>query len=283
MPYTLRCLQFPDNMNRVPGYEADAHPTDDPAQVKQYLADTSKQVWDLVFSYESGQFFHVNDQVAGDEGAVINAWYSPEGGGPGPSALTILPFADGQFLQAANFVQFSQPGGTGNSINTEQIQDQFVTATVLPELPEYAKVEFSSHSTSTSIVITTTSTHMVFDHFFVIYGTATTNENTMKVGKGVGCLALAVYKLQTTKGSKSVSTVQWPKIPWWEWQEIFIDAVEGIAAKGHTEIFEHLSTRVLAETDLDVLRKAVADIGKRVEQLEEIKSMIAGLAERKRK
>jgi hypothetical protein len=284
MSYPNPCLQFGDNQKRVPGYEVDTILANMPiAPVRLNLVDpATKTIWDLVFSYEAGSFYKADAIVPGQNGVVINSWYSPEGKGGGPNSLTIIPFADGQFAQASNFVDFSEPSPSDNSINTDTIAQPSVTATVHLELPEYAKVQISTQSTSHSIIITTMTTHMVFDKIFVIYGGSTPVGNLITVPKEQGCLALAVYKSETSKGSVEISTDRWPKIPWYEWPQVVTEAVKGIAVRGTGEIFEYHSPRLNAELESEVLYRAVDDIGKRIEQLDTIRSMIAGLAERKR-
>jgi hypothetical protein len=284
MSYPNPSLQFGDNQKRVPGYEVDTILDNMPiAPVRLNLVDpATKTIWDLVFSYEAGAFFKADAVVPGQDGVIINSWYSPEGKGGGPNSLTIIPFADGQFAQASNFVDFSEPSPTDNSINTDTIANPSVTATVHLELPEYAKVQISTQSTSHSIIITTMTTHMVFDKIFVIYGGSTPVGNLITVPKGQGCLALAVYKSETSKGSVEISTDRWPKIPWYEWPQVVNEVVKGIAVRGTGEIFEYLSPRLIAEVEPEVLYRAVDDISKRIAQLDTIKSMIAGLAERKR-
>jgi hypothetical protein len=284
MSYPNPCLQFGDNQKRVPGYEVDTILDNMPnAPVRLNLVDpTTKTIWDLVFSYESGAFYRADAIVPGQDASVIDSWYSPEGEGGGPHSLTIIPFTDGQFAQASNFVDFSEPSPTDNSINTDTIAQPSVTATVHLELPQYAKVQITTQSTSHSIIITTVTTHMVFDQIFVIYGSSSPVGNVITVPKEQGCLALAVYKSETSKGSVEISTDRWPKIPWYEWPQVVSEVIKGIAVRGPGEIFEYLSPRLIAEVEPEGLRMAVDDISKRIEQLHTIKSMIAGLAERKR-
>lgn len=282
MSYTNPRLQFGDNEKRVPGHENDADLNNPTAPILNPIADLDSNIWNLVFSYAAGQFYLASATVPGLASGVINSWYQMQGEGPGKThALTIIPFADGQFIQAANFIDFSEPPLNDNTIITDTIMNPTVSASMHYELPEFAKLTITNHATSHSVIITTEITSMVFDKFFVIYGGLPPVGNVLTVPKGESCLALAVYKSQTSKSTKEFSTYQWPRIPKWEWPQVIAEIVQAIAVKGNGEIWEYLSPRLLAEVEPDLLKRAVDEISVRIGELDNVKAMITSLVERR--
>lgn len=288
MSYTCQYLQFGNNQNRVPGYENDLILLNYPnAPIPEKLVDpNTDELWNLIFSYQSGAFYDAGENVPAQNGATIKSWYSQ--GGSGPHYLKLTPFITGDsddagFVQASGFVEFSEPATTDNSVNTDTINSRSVTATVHSELPEYEKIEISSRSTSHSIIITTKTTHAIFDRIFVYAGKSIPINNTITVPKGRSCYALAIFKAETSSSSKEISTLQWPEIPRWEWPMIVAEIVKEIIDGRNGEIFQHLSPKLLAKTEPEVLKKAVSSISKRMDSLDKIKSVISGLSDRKTK
>lgn len=288
MSYTCQYLKFGSNETRVPGYEEDLLLSNTPyAPIPKKLVepDPSNIIWGLTFSYAAGGFYRRQDNVPGVPGAVIKSWYSH--GGSGPHVLSLTPFIAGAdcplqgFAQVANFVEFSEPSPSDNSINTDTIANPTVTATVRQDLPEYERVEISTRSTSHAIIITTKITHVVFDHIFVYAGESVPAGNEITVPKGQRCFALAVYKCVTTASTKEVKTDKYPKIPPWEWRMALPEIITDIFLKGDEQIYEHLSPRVISSMDLDEAKKTITAINRRVKELEKIKSVISGLSERK--
>jgi len=287
MSYTCQYLQFGSNQKKVPGYEDDLDLTNEPyAPISKKLVepDPSDAYWGLVFSYESGAFYLKDVKVPGQDGATIRSWYAKGGSG---HYLMLTPFIAGEdgdgFVQVPKFVDFSETPTTDNSVNTDNIKNPSVTATVHPELPEYEKLEVAGGVTSHSVIITTKITHMEFDRIFVYAGSSIPIGNAITVPKAQSCFALAVFKKVTSSSSREIDTIQWPIIPKWEWPMIVAEIVKGIAVKGNGEIFEHLSPRLIAEANPEALKKAIASIGERIDKLAKIKSVISGLAERKTK
>lgn len=282
MTYQVQYLQFGTNLN-VPGYNP-LDTTNQPAPVYKQLAVSGK-FWDLIFSFESGNFYPASSTVpAGANGAIVDAWYEPEGGG-GPHALAFSPFlinenGSGQFAQATHYVDFSEPSPTDGSINTDTLQKPSVTATAHASLPEYATAAVTAHSTNTSIFITTTSTEAVFDSIFVYAGSNIPVGNSLTVNKSQTCLALAVYRLSTSSRTVEVTTPQYPKIPKWEWVQLINEIIREIAVNQNGEIYGHLNGTQIAAMEADTRKIAIAAISKRVEQLDRIKTVIAGTAGR---
>jgi hypothetical protein len=289
MSYTLQRLQLGDNNKRVPGHEEDLILSNNPVPVDLKLFDPKKDgldgLWGLVFSYESGAFYLPGDSIPGLSGATVKSWYAQ--GGPGPHMLSFSAFitggADEGYIQTSKFVDFSETPTTDSSINTDTITHPTVTATVHSELPEYEKMEVSTHATSHSIIITSTTTRVVFDKIFVYLGSSMPVNNTITVAKNQTCLALAVFKKVTNSSSTEIGTHQWPRIPKWEWPMIVAEIVKDIMTEGKGEIYQHLSAKAIAESDSDTLKKAVSSINNRIEILNKIKSVVAGLAESKTK
>jgi hypothetical protein len=282
--YTMESLQFGSNTLRVPGHDVDIIAENQPAPVQAKLADPSSGVWDLVFSYEAGGFYLATASVPGVDQATIQSWYNKEGGpGNGPNALALTPFIvdedgpDTGFAQATHFVDFSQATPNDNWINTDTIAPPSVVATAHANLPEYAKLSFSSHATSYSIILTTTTTNAVFDKIFVYAGSSSPVGNTLTVPKGQTCLALAIYKKTSTSSSHEISTIQFPKIPQIEWPQIVAEIVNEIVTNQNGEIYEHLSPRNLGALDQTTQKAAIASITKHIEQLGKIKTAISAL------
>jgi hypothetical protein len=282
--YTMQALQFGSNTLKVPGHEVDIIAENQPAPVQLKLADPSSGVWDLVFSYEAGGFYLANATVPGIDKATIQSWYNKEGvSGTGPHVLSFVPFLvdtdgpDTGFAQATHFVDFSQPTPNGSWINTDTIATANVVGTVHQELPEYAKLSFATHATSQSIIITTTSTHAVFDKIFVYAGGVSPVGASLTVPKGQTALALAVYKKQTTTSSKEIGTIQFPKIPKSEWPQLVAQVVNEVVLNQHGELYEYLNSRQLAGLDAATRKSAVAAITAHIEQLTKVKATIAGL------
>lgn len=282
--YTMQALQFGSNTLKVPGHTVDIIAENQPAPIQFKLADPNSGVWDLVFSFEAGNFFMANATVPGIDKATIQSWYTKEGGpGTGPHVLSVTPFLvdptgpDTGFAQATHFVDFSQPTPNDNWINTDTLATANVVATAHQQLPEYAKLSIATHATSQSIIITTTSTQAVFDKFFVYAGAVNPVGNTLTVPKGQTALALAIYKKVTTSSSKEIGTIQFPKIPKVEWPQLVAQIVNEIVANQHGELYEHLSPRILAGLDAATRKAAVAAVTQHIDQLTKIKTTIATL------
>jgi len=284
--YTMQALQFGSNTLKVPGHEVDIIAENQPAPIQAKIADPSSGVWDLVFSYEAGGFYLPYATVPGIDKATIQSWYNKEGGPvpPGPHVLNFMPFIvdtdgpDTGFAQATHFVDFTQPTPNDNWINTDTIATANVVGTVHQELPEYANFGIAWHSTNQSIVITTTSTHAVFDRIFVYAGGASPVGNTLSVPKGQTALALAIYEKQTTTSSKEIGTIQFTKIPKLEWPQLVAQIVNEVALNQQGEIYEYLNSRQLAGLDVATRKSAVAAITQHIEQLTKVKTNIAGIS-----
>jgi hypothetical protein len=282
MTYKVKYLQFGTNLN-VPGYSP-LNTTNQPAPVYPQLA-SSGHFWDLIFSYESGAFYTAGSNVPGIDGATVDAWYQQEGVGDGDHVLAFSPFVvhangSGGFAQATHFVDFSEASPNDGYIDTDTLQKASVTATVHASLPEYAKTAMSVHSTNQSIIITTTSTAAVFDRIFVYAGGNIPVANALTVKKAHTCLALAVFNLTTSTSTHEIGTAQYPKIPKTEWPQLVYEIIREIAANHNGEIYGHLNATQVAAMDAEGRKVAIATIGKRVEQLDKIKSVIAGLGGR---
>jgi hypothetical protein len=282
--YKMQALQFGSNNLKVPGHEVDIIAQNQPAPVQKKIADSSSGVWDLIFSLESGGFFLATDTVPGIDGATIQSWYSKEGvSPPGPHGLSILPFIvdktgpDTGFATATHYVDFSQPSPNDGWINTDTIATPTVVATAHAELPEYAKVSVDSHATSQSIIVTTTTTHAVFDKFFVYAGNVNPVGNKLTVAKGHSAQALAIYKKVTSSSSHEIGTIQFPKISKIEWPQLIAQILGEIATNKHGELYEHLNSRVLASLDPATRKAAIAAVSAHIEQLGKIKTVIAGM------
>ncbi|TAK85318.1 MAG: hypothetical protein EPO09_20245 [Aquabacterium sp.] len=282
--YAMQALQFGSNNLKVPGHEVDIIAENQPAPIAAKLADPNSGVWDLIFSFESGNFFLANASVPGIDKATIQSWYSKEGvNPPGPHGVGFIPFVvdptgpDTGFAQATHFVDFSQPTPNDSWINTDTIATPNVVATVHQELPEYAKMSISTSATSHSIIITTTSTHAVFDRIFVYSGGFSPVGNTLTVPKANSAMALAIFKKVTTTSSKEIGTIQFPKIPKIEWPQLVAQIVNEIVANQNGELYEHLSPRLLAGLDAATRKAAVAAVSQHIDQLTKIKTSIAGM------
>lgn len=288
MSYTCQFLQFGSNTSRVPGYEVDLIADNKPnAPIPKKLVNPNNDnLWDLVFSYDSGGFYPASAKVPGINNTTIQSWYNKEGGGGGPHALVFTPFvinesgSGGAFVQTTDFVDFSQTTPNDNWINTDTITGASVTATVHQDLPEFGKFSIATHATSHSIVITTTTTYVGFDSIFVYAGNNIPAGNTLTVQKAHSCLALAVFKKTTSSSSKEIGTMQFPKIPKTEWPQIITDIVQQVIVNDKGDIYEHLSPRVLASMDHASLKNAIAAISQHVEHLGKVKNVIAGLGEK---
>lgn len=282
--YKMQALQFGSNTQKVPGHEVDIIAENQPAPVPGKIADPASGVWDLIFSFEAGGFYLANAIVPGIDQATIQSWYAKEGvPQPGPHTLAITPFIidptgpDNGFAQATHFVDFSQPTPNDNWINTDTIATPNVVATAHAELPEYSKLSIATHATSHSIIITTTSTHAVFDKFFVYAGNVNPVGNHLTVAKNQSAQTLAIYKKTTTSSSKEIGTIQFPKIPKIEWPMLISQIVNEIVANQHGELYEHLNPRMLAGLDAATRKAAVAAVTQHIDQLGKIKAVIAGL------
>lgn len=248
MLYTCQSLQLGDNHKRVPGYEEDFMLSNQPnAPIKEKLVGLhSDNLWNLVFSYESWMFYPAGAHVPVQDGAIIKSWYAQ--GGDGAPCLMVTPFviAEGEtgFVQASNFVDFSETPTAGNSVNTDTIEQSTVTAVVRSELSEYEKIEVSTASTNYAVTITTKITRAVFDRIFVYAGASIPVGNTVTVPKGQSCFALAVFKKVTSSSSEEIGTVEWPTIPKWEWPIIVADIVKDIAVRGNGEMCRHHSISI---------------------------------------
>lgn len=286
MSYTCEYLQFGSNVLRVPGYEDDLILVNKPnAPIPKKLVNpNNSDLWDLIFSYESGGFYQASAKVPGVDGATIQSWYNKEGTTPGGfNNLALTPFiidptgAHTGFAQATHFVEFSQPTPADNYINTDTIASPTVTATVHQELPEYAKLSVSSHATSHSIIITTTTTNAVFDKIFVYSGSAIPIGHSITVPKAQSCQALAVFKMVSSTSSKEISTDKYPKIPKNEWPMIISELINEIVINEKGHVYEHLSPRAIAALDQETLKSAVAAITQRIEHLGKIQTVMTGL------
>ncbi|WP_320044562.1 hypothetical protein [uncultured Desulfobacter sp.] len=271
MLYTCQSLQFGGNQKRVPGYEKDlmlSNPSTAP--IKEKLVDLhTDNLWDLVFSYESGMFYPAGANVPAHDGGIIKSWYGQGAGGP--HSLVLKPFIVAEdetgFVQASNFVDFSENPTTENLVNTDTIDNPTVTAVVHSELSEYEKLEVSTSATNYSVIITTKSTRAVFDRIFVYGGPSMPIANTVTVPKGQNCLALAVFKKVTSCSSEEIGTIQWPKISRWEWPRLLSEIIKDIVASRNGEIYQHLSPKFIVEAEPDVLKKEMSSINKRIEAL----------------
>lgn len=280
--YTHARLQFGENDLRVPGYQNDAHANDKPVEIPAFLAAPNQSLWAHIFTHYGGGFYLTGQDVNAAAETTVNSWYSPVGKGPGGDpALRVHPFADGGFLKTDDFVDFSEPTPYPNWIDTSTIMGPTATATAHYDLPQLASLKISSHASNQSVFITTEITRYVFDHYFIIWGPGVINGNQLTVQKEQGCLALAVYKKESTTSTKEIGTMKWPKIPKSEWPQIVEQVVQAVLVKGNGEIWEHFSSRQLSEVDRETLKMAVEEVGMRVGQLENLKLIIASLAERR--
>jgi len=283
MVYTCRSLQFGENLKSVPGYEEDIMLSNQPhAPIKEKLVDLDTDSrWDLVLSYASGVFYHAGEKVPAKDGAVIKSWYA-QGGGT-PHCLMVTPFIIAEdetgFVHGSNFVDFSEPVTSENSVDTDGIDNASVTAVVRSELSEYETVEVSTASTNCTVTITTKTTRAVFDRIFVYTGAGIPIDNTVTVPKGEGCCVLAVFKEVTSSSSQELGPIQWPKILKWEWPMIVAQIIEEIVVRGNADIYQHLSPNLIAEAEPQVLKHAVSSIGQRIDSLDKIKTVIASLYE----
>jgi hypothetical protein len=100
------------------------------------------------------------------------------------------------------------------------------------------------------------------------------------VNKAQSCLALAVYRLSTSSRTIEVTTAQYPKIPKWEWVQLINEIIREIVTTQNGEIYGHLNGTQIAAMEADTRKIAIATISKRVEQLDRIKTVIAGTAGR---
>lgn len=281
--YTHARLIFGENDLRVPGFQNDNHADNKPVEIPPFLADPTQALWAHIFTYYGGGFFLPGQDVYAGPETMVNSWYSPVGKGPGGDpALRVHPFADGQFLKVDNFVDFSEPTPYPNWIDTKTITNPTATATAHYSLPELSSIKISNHATNSAIFVTTETTSYVFDHYFIIWGPGVINGNELTVQKEQGCLALAVYKKETNTSTKMISTRMWPKIPKTEWPQIVEQVFEAILVKQNGEIWEHFTTRQLAELDAETLKMAVEEVGMRIGELENLKQVIASIAERRR-
>ncbi len=294
MSYVCQSLQFGDNVKRVPGQEIDPILSNPVAPIDIKLVDpATDDLWGLQFSYGplrklEGAFYLAGADVPAplNEGAVIKSWYSPLGkGGGGHHILVLTPFIVGQddaeFALVSDFVHFSETPLTPYSIDTDTLKNSSVLATVRPDLPEFEKLEVASECESHAIVIRTTTTQVIFDRLFVYAGSGIPVHRSITVSKGQSCFVLAIFRKVTTTSFNSVGTWDLPKIPRWEWPMIVTDIVNRILTKGSGEMFEHLSPKLIADSDPDELKKAIGLIGKRIAELENIKSMVSGLSARR--
>lgn len=280
--YTHARLQFGSNDLKVPGYQNDAHSDDTPVEIPAYLADPNQNLWAHIFTYYAGDFYLTGQEVEASPLTLVNSWYSPVGKGPGGDpVLKVHPFAEGQFLQTESFVDFSEPTPYPNWIDTATITGATATATAHYDLPDLTQIKITSHGTNKAVFVTTEITKYVFDHYFVIWGPGVVNGNLLTVEKGQGCLALAVYQKETSKSTKEISTIKWPRIPKTEWPQIVEQVVQSILVKGDAEIWEYFNSRQLSEVDSETLRVAVEEIGMRIGDLENLKLMIASMVERR--
>jgi serine/threonine protein kinase len=140
-----------------------------------------------------------------------------------------------------------------------------------------AKLSIATHATNQSIIITTTTTHAVFDKFFVYSGGVSPVGNTLTVAKNTSAQALAIYKKVTTTSSKEIGTIQFPRIPKIEWPQLIAQIVNEIATNQHGELFEHLNSRVLASLDPATRKAALAAVTAHIDQLGKIKGVISGM------
>jgi hypothetical protein len=297
--YTSQYLQFGTN-NTVPGYDNSLQLTNPFDPIPQVLADPkTDELWCLMFSYESGNFYKPGDMVPGQDGATVMSWYAK--GGPGDPALAIYPFIIGQepgFLNAAQLadaqlVDFNEPTTTDNSVDTATMPGASVTATVHKDIPQLSTVVVSAYSTSNSMVIKRTMTGVDFDRIFVFYSMPSISPgnppNTITVLKNQTCLALAVFKPVSVSSSTSVGKIiqpspspsagktTKPKIPWHEWIETVPELVVDVIRE-QGEIFEYVSPKLLAQLDRESLDKAIASINTRIERLNKLKSAMSTLA-----
>jgi len=287
----LKRLQFGTDQLRVPGHTTDLQLVNyGTAPIDEKLVDNlvdpnSSHLWDLIFSYVAPNFFLSTDSVPGLDGTVVESWYSLEGGNGGPHALSVTPFVvdengSGTFAQVHNFVDFDAPATTENSVNTDTIAAQSVTATVHQSLPEFSNLTISTRATNASLIITSTTTQATFDRLFVYSGNGTVNSDSLTVAKGVSSNALAVFKKTTTTSTSETSTLQYPKIPKWEWQMIVVEIMKRVTAKGAGEIYEYLSPDAITTLGSEAAKSAIEGINKKIENLGKVKVAISSLSKR---
>lgn len=285
MNYMLQRLQFGSNTLRVPGLN-DLSLGNQPAEIQSPEADQNDEIWAYVFSYQTGTpgDFHVaGQQFLGHSGATIKAWYQKKGGPPGKEHyLRIIPFsADGEFLEEFPVVDFTEPSQLINAINTDTITNPSVSATAHFDLPQLTKLKFATRGTNQSILLTTEVTTMVFDHYFVLSGANVINGNQITVEKGQSCTVLAIYREESSSTTKEIRVIERPRIPKIEWPQVIAQVVNSILVENNGEIWEHIPARLLADLDVEVLRDGIDQLGMRIAALENVKVMIASLAERR--
>ncbi|MBN1647856.1 MAG: hypothetical protein JW874_07475 [Spirochaetales bacterium] len=293
MSYTCQYLQFGSNQNRVPGYEEDLSLNNMPnAPIPMNLVDSSyppgpieDALWSLVFSYENGNFYRTDQEVPGQDGAVIKSWYAKGGGGEN-HYLSIRPFitGEGEFAEASGFIIFR----SGNkqlegdySVCTDHLPTKYVTAEIARELPGFETIKVSVHSTNNAIITKMTVTKAVFDHFFIYAGEGTVDDNMLKVESETSCYALAVYKIEISTTTTETGTYQIPRIPETEWPMLIGDLVKDIITNGQGELCKYISRKNLAAAGPEVLKKAVSSLDTRIRELEKVRKAMEGLSGKK--
>jgi len=288
MAYKIQILEFNTKSVPVPGYSDASYDNSQTIPIiLKHVLDINGKIWSLVFISSSGNFyplkllypnnntFPVNINV--HDGDIIKAWYCEDG--ICDNNLSIYPF-DGlsdEFFDAEElFVDFSpdsqDPKVEINTTvsawyDTDTMQSQEVIATVHADLPNSRKLDFKQHSTSTSVIIKISDTQVLLDNIFIFYGDRQPIGNSITVKKNTTCQALAVFKKHVTTGSEEISTVQYSKIPWWEWQEIYKKIIVEKIKGENGEIFESLNPGQINEINPDILKKTVNTIDNRVKNL----------------
>lgn len=298
MTYTIEILKFNTNSERVSGYgdaSYDEMQTKTPPIFKQII-DDQENVWYLIFVSCSGNLcskstlwpdekktFPTN--ITADDGDIIKAWYST--GGNGHNNLSIYPFIiggdSGEFFDTGElFVDFAphHSKGTAGEIvdtthawyDTDTMQQDNVTATVHTDLSKFRKADLKQYSSSTSVVVEIHSTLVFLNKVFVLYGTDLPQNNSITVNKNKTCLALAVFTKIVTTGSEEISTAQYSKIPWWEWQEISQKIIVGAIKENNGEIFEYLGPKRIIGMNQILIKKGIDSIDVKIGKLEKLKS-----------
>lgn len=287
MAYKIQILEFNTKSVPVPGYSDASYDNSQTVPIiLKHVPDINGKIWSLVFISCSGNFyplkllfpnnntFPVNITI--HDGDIIKAWYCEDGASD--NNLSIYPF-DGlsdEFFDAGElFVDFSPDSSDQNvEINTnvsawydtDTMQSQEVTATVHADLPNSRKLDFKHYGTSTSVIIKIIDTQVLLDNIFIFYGDDQLTGNSITIKKNTTCQALAVFKKNVTTENKEISTVQYSKIPWWKWQEIYKKIIVETIKGENGEIFEYLNPRQIDEIN-PAIHKTVNTIDNRVNKL----------------
>lgn len=263
MSYICQYLQFGDNEKEVPGYDELTLSSEELiAPVYKTLVDpATNELWSLSFSYRidsSGpSFIPSNQEVPGGENVVIKSWYIKQGGNGGPHFFTLVPFKeasnDAGFLENTAVCTFSEPGATGNTINTDIILHATVTAEIREKLG-LTKLGFHSRNDGFFMDITSTDFNDV-ELLMPGAGTVVLN-NTVTVKKGQSCLALVVFREHTTTKFKKIQyKPDWDFIP-----EIGIEILEKLTGKEKKQAGRELDFSLMTNKEPGVVEKLVDQV-----------------------